>query len=57
MSDEQVLEHFKEEFSPKVKAQLLETDDIDTAMGKARVLVLLFKSELPNPQVHLCSVT
>ena len=29
MSDEKVLEHFKEVFPPKIEAQLIEIDDID----------------------------
>ena len=37
MADDQILQHFKKAFS-----------DIDTAISKARVLILLFKSELPQ---------
>ena len=48
MLGEQVLEHFKESFAPKIESYLLKINDIDTAIGKARVLVLLFKSELPQ---------
>ena len=44
MSDEQVYEYFKETFPAQIEAQLLEIEDIDVASGKARVLVLLFKS-------------
>ena len=33
-------------FPPKIKAQLLERDNIDTTIGKLRVLLLLVKSEL-----------
>ena len=34
MSNEQVLEHFKEAFPPWVKAHLLETDGIDIEIGR-----------------------
>ena len=48
LSDERVLENFKEAFPSKIEAHILKKDDIDTAIGKARGLVLLFKSELPQ---------
>ena len=48
MSDEQVLEHFKEK-CPKIEVKLLQTDDLHAVIGKARVLVHLFTSELPQP--------
>ena len=35
-------------FPPKIKAQLLERDNIGTTIGKLRVLLLLVKSELPK---------
>ena len=40
MSEEQA-------FTPKIEAQLLEINDTDTAIGKARVL-LIFKFDLPQ---------
>ena len=46
MSDKQVLEHIKEAFPTKIEAQILEKEDIDVAIGKARILVLFLKSEL-----------
>ena len=45
MLGEQVLEHLKEAFPSKIEAQLLGIEDIDAAIGKARVVVLLFMSE------------
>ena len=53
MSDEQVLEYVKEAFSPMTEAQLFKIDDINTAIGKARVLGLLFKSTPPQPMSSL----
>ena len=46
MSDEQVLEHFKEAFLTKFEPPLVEVNYIDIETGAARVLILLFKSEL-----------
>ena len=40
MSDKQI---FKDSFLPQNKRQLLQTEDIDTTLVKARALVLLFK--------------
>ena len=42
MSCDQILEHFKESFLPKIKSQLLKIDDTDTAKVNAGILVLLF---------------
>ena len=47
MSDKQILEHFKESFPLKI-SQLLEIVDTEEAIGKTQVLVLLFKSKLPQ---------
>ena len=47
MSDKQVLEHFKETLLPNKEAQLFEIHDINIAIGKARVLIILFNLELP----------
>ena len=41
VSDEQVLEHFKEAFPPQIDAQLLEIDDVDIVISKARILIQL----------------
>ena len=38
ISDEEVLEHFKEAFLPKIETQLLEINDKEIASGKAKVL-------------------
>ena len=48
MSDKQVYEHFKETFSSKIEVQLLEVDDIGTEIGKARFLIFLLNSGLPQ---------
>ena len=42
MSNEKVLEHFKEAFQPKIEAQLLEIDNINILIDQVRVLILLF---------------
>ena len=42
MSGDQVLEHFKAYFPAKIEAQLIKNNDIYTAIGKSRVLALLF---------------
>ena len=47
ISDEEVLEHFEEAFPSTIEAQSLERNDFDMTIGKPRVLILLFKSELP----------
>ena len=47
-SDYHILEHFKESFLAKIESQLLKNDDIDAATDKGQVLVLLFKSKLPQ---------
>ena len=46
MQGDQVLDHSTEAFLPNTEAQLLKIDDIDVEIGKARVFVLLLKSEL-----------
>ena len=50
MSDEQFLQHFIEAFLAKFEAQLLKIkiNNTDIVMRKARVLILSFKSELPQ---------
>ena len=48
ISDGQVLEHFKEAFLPKIQVQQSKINYIDTIIGKARALVLLFKPNLPK---------
>ena len=48
MSDDQILEHFKESFLPRIEPQLLEVDDIDATIVKPRVLLLLFKVRFPQ---------
>ena len=48
MSDEQILGHFKDMFPANIEWQLLEIEDKDVAIDKAKVLVLLFKSEKPQ---------
>ena len=42
-SDNQVLEHFKQVFPPKIEVQWLEIEDIDVAIGKLRVFIFFFK--------------
>ena len=42
MSDEQILEHFKESFSPKIEFHLLEIDHVDVVIVNAQFLELLF---------------
>ena len=37
MSDDKILDHFNESLLPKIESQLLEIDDIDAAIMKARV--------------------
>ena len=44
---EQVLEHFKQVFLPKIEAQLQEIDDIYTTAGKPRVLIPCLKCYFP----------
>ena len=53
MSDEQLLENFKEAFPFKIEVVLLEINNVDTAIGKAKVLILLFKHEFHDLEVHL----
>ena len=48
MSDEQIQEHFKEAFPPKTEVQLLHIDYTDVGIKEVRVLILLFKSKLPQ---------
>ena len=48
MSGEQIEEHLVQAFQPKIKAQFLEIDDIQIAIGGAQVNILLFKSDLPQ---------
>ena len=48
MSDEQLVGLFKEAFPAKIEAMLSEIDSIDKVIGNARVLILLFKLELPQ---------
>ena len=43
-----MLEHLKEAFPPMIETQIPKIDYIDTTTGTARVLVLLFKLELPQ---------
>ena len=44
-SVEHILEHFKESLSPKVEYPVIEIEDLGVAIGRAQVLVLLFKLE------------
>ena len=44
---------FKEVFPSKNYAHLLEIDDIDIAIGKARFLILLFKSTCSSILAHM----
>ena len=46
MSDDQVLEHFKEVLPPETEALLLEINYIDTEIGIVRAFMLLYKYEL-----------
>ena len=48
LSDEPILEHFKESFLSKIELLVLGNYEIDTTKVKARVLVLLFKAEIPH---------
>ena len=54
MSDEQVLEYFKESFPLKIEAQLLETNDTDTALAKQEFLYCCSNLSLHKLRVHLC---
>ena len=45
MSEEVTFEHFNESLPSKIESQLLKIDNIDVAIGKAQVLVLMFKSK------------
>ena len=49
MSNEQVLEHFKETFHPKTEGQLLQIDDRYTTLGKLRVPVLFLSQNCDSP--------
>ena len=44
-SDKQIKENFKQYFPPKI-VTMIRTEDIETGIVKARVLLLLFKAEL-----------
>ena len=62
MSDSHILEHFKEPFPLKIESQLLERHDIDTAIVKEQVFVLVFKTELlqaanPSMLAHMKCTT
>ena len=46
MSDNHIVESFKESFSPELELKLLEIYDMDTAIVKSCILLLLLKSEL-----------
>ena len=54
MSGEQVLEDFKESFPPKPEAQLLEINNIDTAIRKQEFLDDFWNLKSHNWWAYLC---
>ena len=51
ISHDQEFEYFKEFFLNKENSQLLEIDDINAAIVKPRVFILLFKVKLPQAYI------
>ena len=45
-TDDQILEHLKQSLLLKIEAQQLEINEINAAIVKTRVLLLLFKADL-----------